>query len=159
MGSEASDSEHTKSNISKYFHMIDLDPQHYCLHVEVWKTCSRIFLLQTKYAMSLLNRFRMKDCKISYTPMEKWANIIAKVDSMVVNELFYKKLVGSFIYLTTTSPVLSYTMRFISKFMTTRKVEIIGLQQRRRWDMWKGHLNLVLFTIEVKTLCFLGIYI
>jgi hypothetical protein len=54
-GSEASAIEQIKSNMSKAFDMTDLGLLHYCLGVEVWQTCSNIFVSQTKYARSLLD--------------------------------------------------------------------------------------------------------
>jgi hypothetical protein len=39
--------KHIKSNMSKIFDMTDLCLLHYCLGVEVWKTCSNIFVSQT----------------------------------------------------------------------------------------------------------------
>jgi hypothetical protein len=70
-GSEESDIKQIKSNMSKTFDMIDLGLLLYCLGVEVWKKGSNIFFSQTKYVRSLLERFKMTDCKISSTPMEK----------------------------------------------------------------------------------------
>jgi len=99
--------------------MTDLGLLHYCLGVEVWKTDNSIFVLQTKYTKSLLDRFRMADCKSSSTPMEKGLKLSAKTDSKVVNELVYRQLVGNLIYLTTTRPDLSYVVSVISRFMTT----------------------------------------
>jgi len=47
----------------------------------------------------------------------------SKTDSKVVNESFYRKLVGSSLYLIVIRPNLSYTTSFISIFMTLLKVE------------------------------------
>jgi hypothetical protein len=132
--------EQIKSNMSKYFDMTDLGLLHYCLGVEVWQTGSNIFVSQTKYARSLLDRFRMTDCKISSTPMEKGLKLSAKTDSKAVNESVYRQLVGSLIYLTTTRPDLSYVVSFISRFMTTSKVE--------HWTATKRVLRYVKGTLD-----------
>ena len=93
--SEASTITQIKSNMSKAFDMIDLGLLHYCLGVEIWQTGRNIFVSQTKYARSLLDKFRMIDCKILSTPMEKGLKLSAKSDSKIVNESVYKQLVGS----------------------------------------------------------------
>jgi hypothetical protein len=85
--------------MSKSFDLTNLGLLHYCLCVEVWKTSSSIFVSQNKYVRSMLERFKLKNCKISPTPMEKGLNISTKTNSKEVNELVYNQLVGSLIYL------------------------------------------------------------
>jgi hypothetical protein len=41
----------------------------YFLGLEVWQVSGEIFLGQGKYAVDILRRFRMKDCKPMDTPM------------------------------------------------------------------------------------------
>ena len=98
--------------------MKDLGLLHYCFGVEVWQIGNNIFVSQTKYAKSLLDKFRMTICKILSTVMEKGLKLLAKSDSMTVNELVYRQLVGSLIYLTTTRSYLSFVVSFISRFMS-----------------------------------------
>jgi hypothetical protein len=112
-----------ESNMNKTFDMTGLGLLHYCLGVEVWRIGSFIFVSQTKYAMTLLDRFIMTDCKISSTLVVKGIKFLAKTISKSINESVYRKLVGSLIYLTITRPDLSFVMRFISIFMTSPKVE------------------------------------
>ena len=47
--------------------MKDLDMMHYILGMEVWQNADGISLGQGKYAVEILNRFRMMDCMT--TPM------------------------------------------------------------------------------------------
>ena len=48
----------------------DLGMMHYFLGMEVWQSVDRIFLGQGKYAVDILKRFGMMDCKEIATPME-----------------------------------------------------------------------------------------
>jgi len=82
----------------------------------------------------------MTDCKILSTPMEKGLKLSAKADFKAVNESIYRQLVGSLIYPTTTRPNLSFTVSFISKFMTAPKVE--------RWTATKRVLRYVKETLD-----------
>jgi hypothetical protein len=139
-GSEEDAIAWIKSNMSRAFDMTNLDLLHYCLGVEVWKIGSNIFVSQAKYARSLLDKFRMEDYKISPTPMEKGLKLSSKIDSKAVSESLYRQLVGSLIYLTTTRPDLSFAMSFISRFMTTPKVE--------HWTTTKRVLRYVKGTLD-----------
>lgn len=51
---------------------------HYFLGLEVWKTNGEIFLGQGRYAMEILKKFRMVDCRPMSTPM---ITNLRKIDS------------------------------------------------------------------------------
>jgi hypothetical protein len=59
----------TKRELSIEFEMKDLGLMHYFLGLEVWQKPSEIFLSQSKYAVDVLCRFCMMDCKSMSTPM------------------------------------------------------------------------------------------
>jgi hypothetical protein len=42
---------------------------HYILGLDVWKVSREIFLGQRKYAIEILRRFRIEECKFMATPM------------------------------------------------------------------------------------------
>jgi hypothetical protein len=46
------------------------DLMHYYLGLEVWQRPEKIFLNQGKYAVEILKRFYMLECKSMTTPME-----------------------------------------------------------------------------------------
>ena len=48
-----------KQDLYQAFDMTDLGLLHYCLGIEVWQTIDSIFISQSKYARSLLDKFRM----------------------------------------------------------------------------------------------------
>ena len=139
-GSEEDAITWIKSNMSRAFDMTDLGLLHYCLGVEVWQTGRSIFVLLAKYVRSLLDKFRMEDCKISCTPMEKGMKLSDKTDSKAVSESLYRQLVGSLIYLTTTRPDPSFVVSFISRFMTMPEVE--------HWTTTKRALRYVKGTLD-----------
>ena len=59
----------TKRKLAAKFKMKDLGMMHYFLGMEVWQTMDGIFLGQGKYAVEILKRFGMMDCKELTTPM------------------------------------------------------------------------------------------
>ena len=60
----------TRRKLVAKFKMKDLGMMHYLLGIEVWKNADAISLGQGKYAVEILKRFRMMDCKAMTTPME-----------------------------------------------------------------------------------------
>jgi hypothetical protein len=139
-GSEARAIAKVKSELCLAFDMTNLGLLHYCLGVEVWQTENHIFVSQTKYAKGLLDKFKMADCKISSTPMEKGLKLSAKTNSKAINESVYRQLVGSLIYLTATRPNLSYAVSYISRFMQAPKTE--------HWTATKRVLRYVKGTLD-----------
>ena len=59
----------SKRKLSVEFEMEDFGTMHYFLGLEVWKNLGQIILSQGKYAMDILKRFGMMDCKSMSTPM------------------------------------------------------------------------------------------
>ena len=59
----------TKRKLAAEFEMKDLGMMHYFLGMEVWQNADGISLGQGKYAVEILKRFGMMDCKAMATPM------------------------------------------------------------------------------------------
>ena len=96
---------------------------HYILGLEVWKNPSEIFLTQGKYAVDILQRFGMQDCKSMSVPMT--TNLTKLRDSasssQSVNSTLYRQLIGSLMYLVHTRPDICYTLNAPSQFMSDPK--------------------------------------
>jgi hypothetical protein len=58
-----------KKELAYEFDMRDLGLMHYYLGLEVWQKRGEIFLGQGKYAVKILQKFGMMDCKSMATPM------------------------------------------------------------------------------------------
>ena len=50
---------------------------HYFLGLEVWQSSEGIFLNQGKYAIEILKRFNMLECKAMDTPMDSNLKLLA----------------------------------------------------------------------------------
>ena len=61
--------EVARRRLAAEFEMKDLDMMHYFLGMEVWQNVNGISLGQGKYAVEILKRFRIMDCKAMTTPM------------------------------------------------------------------------------------------
>ena len=62
---------------------------HYFLGMEVWQTTDGIFLGQGKYAVEILKRFGMMDCKALTTPMESNLKLLSDASSETVDAMMY----------------------------------------------------------------------
>jgi hypothetical protein len=58
-----------KRDLAVEFEMKDLGLMHYFLGLEVWQKDGQIFFGQGKYAVEILKRFGMQDCRPMATPM------------------------------------------------------------------------------------------
>jgi hypothetical protein len=56
--------------LKKTFDIIDLGLLHYFLGIEILQEKDRILLSQPKYALDLLKKFKMKNCKLAPTPID-----------------------------------------------------------------------------------------
>ena len=55
----------------------------------MWQNTDRIFLGQGKYAVEILKRFRMMDCKVMTAPMELNLNLLSDASSEAVDAMMY----------------------------------------------------------------------
>ena len=61
-----------------------------------------IFLGQGKYAIDILKRFRMDDCKPVATPMITNLKKVTTSDSDMMDPTLYRQLIGSLMYVVNT---------------------------------------------------------
>ena len=59
-----------KKDLTSEFEMKDLGLMHYFLALEIWQQFDEIIISQGKYALEMLKRFGILDCKPNVTPME-----------------------------------------------------------------------------------------
>ena len=72
---------------------------HYFLGMEVWHSADGIFLGQGKYAVEILKRFGMMDCKALATPMALNLKLLSDASSESVDAMMYRHMIGSSMYL------------------------------------------------------------
>jgi hypothetical protein len=79
-----------KKKLAVEFEMKDLGLMHYFLGLEVWQSPEKIFLNQGKYAVEILKRFDMLECKSMNTPMETKLKLMVDSSSELVDATLYK---------------------------------------------------------------------
>ena len=110
-----------KATMTNEFEMTDLGLMKYFLGIEVKQSDDGIFINQQKYATDVLKKFKKENSKTIDTPIEFGTKLSKEDKGFVANSTFYKQLVGSLMYLTTTRPVVSYATNYISKFSESLK--------------------------------------
>ncbi|KAI5323717.1 hypothetical protein L3X38_032789 [Prunus dulcis] len=76
-----------------------------------------IFIHQKKYALTLLDKFGLKDCKLVSTPLVATDKLQREDGSEAADESLYRKIVGSLLYLTTTRPDIMFSASLLARFM------------------------------------------
>ena len=75
----------SKRKITAKFEMKDLNMMYYFLCIEVWHKLGEIMLSQGKYAVEILKRFRMMDCKSMSTLMTMNLKLLGDTTSKTVD--------------------------------------------------------------------------
>jgi hypothetical protein len=86
------------------------DLMHYLLVLEVWQNIEKIFLNQGKYAVEIMKRFDMLECKSMNTPMETKLKLLVDTSSKLIDATLYRKIIGSLMYLTNTRPDVCFSL-------------------------------------------------
>jgi hypothetical protein len=90
---------------------------HYFLGPKVWQSPEEIFLNQGKYAVEILKRFDMMDCRAMSTPMETNMKLLVDTSSELVDATLYKQIIGSLMYLTYTRPYICFVANTLSPYL------------------------------------------
>jgi hypothetical protein len=82
-----------KKRLASEFEMKDLGLMHYFLGLEVWQSPEKIFLNQGKYAVEILKRFDMLECKPMNTPMEMKLKLLVDTSSELIDATLYRQII------------------------------------------------------------------
>lgn len=102
--------------------------------MEVWQSVDGIFLGQGKYAVEILKRFRMMDCKDMATPMASNLKLLCDASSELVDIAMYRQMIGSLMYLMNTRPDICFAVNTLSQFlMDPRSVHLVVVKHILRY--------------------------
>ncbi|KAL2585495.1 hypothetical protein AAZV13_13G001300 [Glycine max] len=106
-----------KSSMKHEFDMTDLGNMRYFLGLEVMQRIDGIFLCQKKYALEMLQRFGMDKSNSVQTPIVPGVKLTKDDTGVKVDKTYYKQIVGSLMYLTSTRPDMMFVVNLISRYM------------------------------------------
>ncbi|GAA0173161.1 transmembrane signal receptor [Lithospermum erythrorhizon] len=105
-----------KECMIKMFDMTDLGSMTYFLGIEVKQFKHGIFISQKKYAEEILRRFKMEECNSVSCPMTPGTIFEGEEnEDKLIDETYYKQIVGSLMYLTTTRPDMMFSVSILSR--------------------------------------------
>ena len=126
--------EHVKTLLKQEFDMKDLGELRYFLGIEIIRTEEGIWLSQRQYALDMLSKYGMADCKPISMPLDQNLKLQADEGQVLEDVTMYRKIVGSLIYLTISRPDLSYVVGLESQFMQLpRKPHLDAVRRTLRY--------------------------
>jgi hypothetical protein len=75
-----------------------------------------IFISQEKYTKDLLKRFKMDECKPIKTPMPSNGHLDLDEGDKSVDQILYRSMIGSLLYLTASSPNIMFSVCMCASF-------------------------------------------
>jgi hypothetical protein len=133
-----------KKKLVAVFEMKDIGLMHYFLCLEVWQSSEKIFLKQGKYAVEILKRFDMLECKAMNTPMETNLKLLVDTSSELADATLYIQIIGSLMYLMNTRPDICFSVNTLSQYLVEpRRVHLVAAKHVMRY--LKGTLDYGLY--------------
>ena len=111
-----------KKQLANTFEMTDLGLLHFFLGIQILQMDDGIFLSQPKYALDILKRFKMDDCKSYATPSQSRSKLLRDCDSPRFNTTLYQQLIVILISFMHCPLDLSFVVSFVSRFMQGTRV-------------------------------------
>ncbi|XP_040951570.1 uncharacterized mitochondrial protein AtMg00810-like [Gossypium hirsutum] len=106
-----------KTKMKEMFEMSDLGLITYFLRMEVNQVEGGILLKQKTFALKVLAKFSMENCKPMSTPMAIGMKLSSQEEHESVCETDYRSLIGCLLYLTATRPDILFAVSMLSRFM------------------------------------------
>ena len=124
----------SKRKLFAEFKMKDLSMMHCFLGLEVWQKLGEIILSQGKYAVEILKRFGMMDCKSMSMSMTMNLKILGNTTSKTVDATLYRHMIGSLMYLTNMRPNICFAVNTLIRYMVEmRHVHLIATKHALRY--------------------------
>ena len=119
-------------DINAEFKLKDMGPVHYFLSIQVTRRSDGFLLQQQQYAMDLLERAGMADCRPSDTPIDTAGKLSGAAGSPLssADASDYRSMVGALQYLTMTRPDLKYAVQQACLHMHSPSTAHQGLVKR-----------------------------
>ncbi|KAI5343806.1 hypothetical protein L3X38_011682 [Prunus dulcis] len=99
------------------YEMTDLGLLYHFLGMAVIQTENCIFINQKKYALTLLKKFGLKQCKPVSTPLVASEKLCKDDGSEPADENKYRQMVGSLLYLIATRTDIMFAASLLARFM------------------------------------------
>jgi hypothetical protein len=120
--------------LQREFAMKDLGPLHHFLGITAERRPQGLFLHQRQYAIDILERAGMSDCKPCSTPVDTQAKLSEDDGPPVADATSYRSLTGALQYLTFSRPDITYAIQQVCLHMhTPREPHFTALKRILRY--------------------------
>lgn len=149
-GSNKSRIRDIKILLQAEFQMKDLGKLQYFLGIEVDRDVHSITLSQRKYAIDLLSKANMLDCKPVSTPLAT-SKEVYQDDEPFSQPMEYRMLAGGLQYLTLTRPDITFAVNLICQFMhEPRRCHMEALKRILRYVKGTLHHGIQLHRMQTE---------
>ncbi|KAI5336297.1 hypothetical protein L3X38_015564 [Prunus dulcis] len=114
----------------QHYEMTDLGLLYHFLIMGVVQIDKHTFLHQKKYALKVIEKFGLKDCKSVVTLLVANERLCKEDGSEAANESEYRQIVGSLLYLTATRPDIMFAYSLLARFMHNPTRKHMGTAKR-----------------------------
>jgi len=91
------------------FDMTDLGKMRFFLGIDDLQKPEGIFVCQRKYTKDVLKKFVVSESKHVQSPIVSGSKINKDMEGTTVDDTYFKQIVGSLLYLTTTRPYIMFS--------------------------------------------------
>ena len=116
-GSSKKEIASLKDAMNHAFSITDFGLLSQFLGLEIAQSQHGIKVHHSKYALDLLNKFNMKDCKPSKTPFLLGVELEEAGSSPMVNNTLYRQVIRCLLYLSHTRADIYYEVSVASRYM------------------------------------------
>jgi hypothetical protein len=89
------------------------------LGIQMKQTKQGTFVHQAKYMKDLMKKFNMAEVKLVSTPMSSATSLGPDEDGEAVDQIEYRSMIGSLLYLTETQPDIQFTVGLCARFQAS----------------------------------------
>jgi hypothetical protein len=127
--------------LQREFSMTDMGALHHFLGISVDRRVDELFLSKKQYALDILDRSGMRDCKPCSTPVHTHAKL--SVDGApVADSTHYRSIAGALQYLTFTRPDIAYAVQQICLYMhDPREPHLAATGYSGPWFSFASHFS------------------
>ena len=86
--------------------------------LQVSQSDKGIFISQTKCIKDMLNKFKMEDCRPVITPMITRCKLTKDDESLEVDHIMYRSMIGSILYAIARSPDVKQVVGWVAIFLS-----------------------------------------
>ncbi|KAI3755048.1 hypothetical protein L1987_54841 [Smallanthus sonchifolius] len=101
--------------------MSSMGELNFFLGLQVKQVPNGIFISQSKYVKSILERFKLADCSAARTPMQVHRQLTPDKDGQDTDQHQYRAMIGSLMYLTASRPDIMFVVCLYARFQASPK--------------------------------------